>query len=129
MKGVDVVVLIVHRDGKILVEKRKLTKKTDPGKVVIPGGHIERKETFEQACKRELEEELGLDCNKFEFLIKLIHRTEIEDQIVHYYLCKDWKGEPKCKEAERIFWISPEQTNVLDLEVDRKAAQEFFKTL
>jgi ADP-ribose pyrophosphatase YjhB (NUDIX family) len=30
--------------------------------VVVPGGHVESGESLEEACKRELKEELGLEC-------------------------------------------------------------------
>ena len=58
---VNTVALIVEEDGRLLVERRKLTKETDPGKVAIPGGHVEGGESLEEACRRELHEELGPD--------------------------------------------------------------------
>lgn len=59
MKFVDTVALIVEKEGRLLVERRKLTKETDPGKVAIPGGHVEGGESLEEACRRELKEELA----------------------------------------------------------------------
>ena len=58
MKTVDTVALIVLQDDTVLVERRGLHKATDPGVVVIPGGHVEEGESLEDACKRELKEEL-----------------------------------------------------------------------
>jgi mutator protein MutT len=127
MKKVGIASFIVHEDGKILVEKRKLTKKNDPGKVVLPSGHVEGGESFEETCKRELKEELDLDCDKFKFIMKLPHRTDFEEMTIYFYLCKNWKGKPKSHEAEKIFWIGSKQLNVLDFEIDRKAIKEFFK--
>jgi len=125
---VDTVALIIHKNGRILVEQRKLTKKTDPGKVAIPGGHVKEGESLEQACKRELKEELDLECSKFNFIIQLFHHTEIEDQRTHYYSCEGWKGKPRGKEAERVFWVDFRELNVLSFEIDRRAAEKFFKT-
>ena len=127
MKKVDVVALIVQKDGRILVERRKSDEETDPGKVVIPGGHVERGERPEQACKRELKEELGLDCDRFVSVARLLHHTSLEDQMTHFHSCEGWRGEPQCFEAEEIFWIGPDQINMLEIDIDRKVAREFFK--
>jgi mutator protein MutT len=127
MKKADIASFIVHKNGKILVEQRKLTKKVDPGKIVLPSGHVEHGESFEETCKRELKEELDLDCDKFKFIIKLPHHTEFEEQMIYFYACEDWKGEPKGHEAEKVFWINPKQLKVLDFEIDRVAIKRFFK--
>lgn len=127
MEQVDVVALIVYKDRKILVEKRKLTKETDPDKIVIPGGHVEQGESLKKSCQRELKEELGIECQNFRFIIKLLHHTDIEDQMTHYFSCEEWKGKPISHEAEKIFWVGLKQLNILDFEIDRKAAKEFFK--
>lgn len=123
---VDTVALIVEEDGRLLVERRKLTKETDPGKVAIPGGHVEGGESLEEACRRELHEELGLTCEVFSFIVKLPHRTGSEDQMVHYFSCDSWVGDPECHEAEEIFWIDRGKLDVLDFDIDRTAASMFF---
>ena len=122
----DTVALIVAEDGRLLVERRSLTKETDPGKVAIPGGHVVGGESLEEACRRELGEELGLTCDGFGFIVSLLHRTEHEVQIVHYFSCDGWRGAPRCHEAEEIFWIEGEEFEVLDFEIDREAASKFF---
>ena len=40
MEKVNVVSFLVYKNGKFLVEKRKMTEKDDPGKIVIPAGHV-----------------------------------------------------------------------------------------
>jgi 8-oxo-dGTP diphosphatase len=126
-KVVDTVAFIVHEDGKILVERRRPDRRTDPGKIVIPGGHVEAGESLEEACMRELKEELYIDCEGFEYITTLLHRTDIEDQNTHYYFCEGWAGTPKSLEAEEIFWIGVDQLRLLDFEIDRRAAGEFFR--
>ncbi len=57
--------LIVNKDGKILLAKSQ--KWFD--KYTLPGGHIEIGETMEEALKREVKEEVGLDVEVVEFLL------------------------------------------------------------
>jgi nucleoside triphosphatase len=56
--------LIVNGEGKILLTKSH--KWFD--KYTLPGGHIEVGETMEEAVKREVKEEVGLDVEVVEFL-------------------------------------------------------------
>lgn len=56
--------LIVNEEGKILLTKSH--KWFD--KYTLPGGHIELGETMEEALKREVKEEVGLDVEVGEFL-------------------------------------------------------------
>ncbi|MFH1248627.1 MAG: NUDIX hydrolase [archaeon] len=59
--------IIVEREGKILLVKRK--NPPYKGMWAIPGGFIEYgKETLEQAAKRELKEETCLDALKLELM-------------------------------------------------------------
>mmetsp|Transcript_12419 Transcript_12419/g.23031 ORF Transcript_12419/g.23031 Transcript_12419/m.23031 type:complete len:299 (+) Transcript_12419:39-935(+) len=58
--SVGVAVLVKSSDDKILVTQRHQRLRSFPGLYVLPGGHLEQGETFEQAGARELEEETGL---------------------------------------------------------------------
>ncbi len=104
---VETVAFIIYRDGKVLVEKRSMKKKVDPGQVIIPGGHVEKGETPVEACKRELKEELGVECRRIDFIVKLLYPHPVEKQNVNYYLCRDIVGELKAQEADEVFWIDP----------------------
>ena len=122
MKTVDCVSLVVLREGKILVERRREDRETHPGAVVIPGGHLEGDESFTDACRKELKEELGLDCKEFRFLAEALVPTDVELQKTRWYVCMDWEGEPVCNEADEVFWIGLDELFRLDFEYDREAA-------
>ena len=49
--------IIIHKDGKILLIKRK----NPPFGWALPGGFVDEGETVEQAAIREAKEETGLD--------------------------------------------------------------------
>jgi len=56
--------LIFNPEGKIFLMRSRKWR----GKYVIPGGHIELGEKIEDALRREIKEETGLDIYDIEFL-------------------------------------------------------------
>lgn len=62
---VTVGVLIFNQDGKIFL----MASPKWQGKYSLPGGHIELGEKTEEAAKREIKEETGLDIFDVEFLM------------------------------------------------------------
>ncbi len=119
--------MIILRGDEVLVERRALHKATDPGIVVIPGGHVEEGETLEEACKRELKEELDLDCSEFRFVDRMIWNTPIEIQNVHYFVCEDWSGMPRNYEADEIFFIKQSDLSPIDIEEERQILEKHLK--
>jgi 8-oxo-dGTP diphosphatase len=124
MKTVDTVALVVLKDDTVLVERRGLHKATDPGVVVIPGGHVEQGESLEQACKRELKEELDLDCSEFRFLDRMLWHTPVEIQNVYYFVCEGWSGNLKSKEADEVFFIKRDDLSAIDIDEERKILEK-----
>lgn len=53
--------LIFDADGQVLLLKRTLDTPVDPGKWDLPGGKLDPGELFDDAFKREVREETGLD--------------------------------------------------------------------
>ncbi len=123
---VDTVSLILIRGGRVLVERRRMDRETYPGAVVIPGGHVEPEESYEDACRRELREELGVECLVFTYYDRMLCTTDVEDQINRWFICEGWEGEPRCIEAEEIFWIGRGEVDRLDLEEDHRVVKRLF---
>ena len=126
---VETVSFIVLCEGRLLVERRSLDARTDPGIIAIPGGHIQRGESLVEAVQRELREETGLYCDSFTLIARKFHSTPLENQTVYYYLCNDWVGELVCNEADELFWISLDEIDLLDYEIQREAVDELRKHL
>ncbi len=124
MKTVDTVALVVLKDDTVLVERRGLHKATDPGVVVIPGGHVEQGESLEQVCKRELKEEFDLDCSEIRFLDMMLWHTPVEIQNVYYFVCEGWSGSLKSQEADEVFFIKLDDLSAIDIEEERKILEK-----
>lgn len=81
----NAIAIIVNGDKKILLLKRGTVKNGwANGKWGLVGGEVEKKETPEKACSREIEEETGLILSKF------IERFAIErdDSVEHIFVTK-----------------------------------------
>ena len=57
----DRVAVVIIKDGKVLCEKLNTTQTKFNGQYLLIGGGIEANENIEQALKREVSEELGID--------------------------------------------------------------------
>lgn len=58
----DAVVLAPHSGGMyVLLIRRAADHDTEPGRLALPGGHVDATESAETAAYRELREETGLD--------------------------------------------------------------------
>lgn len=80
---------VINSSNKLLLQKRALNKKIQPGKWdTSVGGHIISGEIVEDALVREAKEELGIDVdiNKILFLKKYIFESSIEREFVYSYI-------------------------------------------
>ena len=123
MEVVGVVVGIVVRGDKFLVERRRWDETIDPGIVCLPAGHVKPNESLEDALKREMMEELGIQVNDMKFVCKNFYvASNGERQHAYCYLITDYEGEPVCKAAQEIFW--EDNIENLSLEVDKKTVRK-----
>jgi len=129
MNTVDTVSFILIKDGKILVERRRMDRKNDPGAVVVPGGHVELGESHEEALSRELNEELGLVGFDFRFFDKMLCESTTEYQMNHWYICNNWCGIPVASEAEELFYIGIDEVDKLSLPNDRTVISRLFQEI
>jgi isopentenyldiphosphate isomerase len=101
-------VLVFNSKGELYLQKRSEQKDVQPGKWdTSVGGHLNPKESFLKAAKREMQEELGLPQD-----LNLVHlydypwRTDFESEDVRTYAAT-WDGEfhPAPEEIiEGRFW-------------------------
>ena len=113
--------LIMNEEGKVLLcESHKW-----PNIYTVPGGHVELGETFEEALRREIKEEVGLDVKILELLSiqQVIYPKEFWKR-AHFvfldFLCKaEGKQEVEIDkdEIQATIWVDPKEA--LSLNIDR----------
>jgi 8-oxo-dGTP pyrophosphatase MutT (NUDIX family) len=113
-------ILLVRR--KFLVEKRRDDDDADPGLIEIPGGHVGPDESLEDALRREMKEELGIDVERAKLVQKSLYTASNgERQRIHYFHVERWNGRIRSTEAERVYWES--EISKLSVIPDRRAVQ------
>ena len=123
MEAVRVVVGIVVRGNKFLVERRRWDETIDPGIVCLPAGHVKPNEGREHALKREMMEELGIQVKEMKFVCKNFYvASNGERQHAYCYIVTDYLGEPVCMTAQEIFWEDTIEN--LSLEVDKETVSK-----
>ena len=101
---------IINSQGQILVQKRALTKKKNPGKWDMPSaGHVAAGESCLLGCVRETREELGLKVNEKDFIFLKEFIVEHGWELAQVYLLKnDTKVENmklQTEEVEKVKWL------------------------
>jgi len=113
----NAVAVIVNEDNKILLLKRSdYEKQWMPNKWALVGGGIEKGENPEEACKREIKEETGLEIKKFIESFTIQRRPE---SIEHIFACR-YKGDPTDVELDMVEnvkygWYDVEEMEFLDI--------------
>jgi 8-oxo-dGTP diphosphatase len=117
------VVGIIIRGNRFLVERRRLDDTIDPGIVCLPAGHVKTNERLEDALRREMMEELGIQVKEMKFVCKNFYvASNGERHHAYCYMVTDYKGEPVCKAAQEIFWV--ENIEKLSLEIDKETVKK-----
>ena len=106
-------VLVRHPDGRILLQKRALTKQVQPGKWDMSvGGHVSSGETCEEAVLREMNEELGVSAAlpdlTFLFEFKLRNSFESENARVYSFVSPGPFSFRK-EEIDSVAFFTPEE--------------------
>ena len=111
-----VVGAVLRKDGRVLLCRRARNREYYPAVWDVPGGHVEERESPQQALIRELEEELGITAE--------LTANEpwaiacVDDVEFRIFVIDRWRGEPRnlaLHEHDEVRWISVHELGGLEL--------------
>ena len=110
VRNVTLCLVVKQKEGLILLGMKK--RGFGIGKWNSFGGKVGQDESIEQAAKRELLEESGLQALSLEKVAELEINFPYKpewDQKGHVFIVKEWRGEPKETEEMSPKWFALEQ--------------------
>lgn len=102
-----VVVGLVERRREVLIAR----KKTVPGHFLsgawhVPGGRVEAGETLEEAIRRELREEAGIDV----IVVGALGEIDVDGARVHWFLCTPLTHDLKAgDDVVEVAYVTPSE--------------------
>lgn len=114
-----IAVLIFNPNGKLLIQKRSLTKDTSPGYWSDSiGGHVGYKEDYLSVAVREIKEELGITIipENLQTLGKIITIASWEKemtQVYSYSFKEKLMLNPNVEEIGEVRWVNIENLKVM----------------
>lgn len=112
MKQIEVVAAIIHHDGAYFATQRGYGE--FEGMWEFPGGKIEPGESREDALKREIQEELGVDIYIKELLCTTEYDYPTFHLTMHCYLCSVASGEIELREHKSAQWLTAETLDTIE---------------
>ncbi len=93
-------VLVFDSRGRLLLQKRALTKDVAPGRWdTSVGGHVSPGEEIREAALREAEEELGITGLQLRYLYRYLFSDHVESELVSTFSCV-YEGDMRFNRAE-----------------------------
>ncbi len=103
-KPIDVAVgILMKPSGEVLLGQRP-EGKPYAGYWEFPGGKVESGEAILDALKREFVEELGIEICSAEAWCGVEHVYAHAHVRLHFYISRDWRGEPQSLEGQAFAW-------------------------
>jgi len=99
---------LLKKKNKILITSRPKGKFLS-GFYELPGGKLMKNESFIDCIRREIKEEINLKIydDYLKNLDLITHKYKSTIIIMMVFMTDKWKGKIKCKENQKIAWISP----------------------
>ena len=86
-----------------------------PGMWEFPGGKCEHGETPQDALRRELREELGIEAGSLERLIAVPWNYREKSIFLDVYRVLDYTGQAHGRESQALCWVSIDELNQVDM--------------
>ena len=104
----EVVIGVIHRNGRILIDKRKPNGLLG-GLWEFPGGKVRKGESLKTALTREVREELGITVRILRPLATVQHSYSHFSVTLHAFECAHKSGTPTCRTCADCRWVHPKQ--------------------
>ena len=101
---IDVVAAVIKKNNLYFIAQRNRNKHF-AYYWEFPGGKVDKQETFENALKREIKEELSINIRVFNHIASEKHKDEKIDVNVHYFLCELLNENIILSEHEDMKWL------------------------
>jgi len=96
--------VLTDATGRVLLARR-VSGRDLAGAWEFPGGKIERNETAEEALRRELKEELGIDVLATEPLMSVPQNTGSKSIKLDVFKVTKYNGQPRGLENQALAWV------------------------
>ena len=128
--GLTVRGVIKNKDDEILLLKRHPASRSDPEKWELPGGKVEKGESFDDALVREIKEETNLDVKVGDFC-EAVQKDSLHKRTVQLIMyLDDAEGDIKISdEHTEWMWASVGKIKKLEISVSLKKTLEKKKWL
>lgn len=105
-----VVVAVIYRNGRILIDKRK-PEGLLGGLWEFPGGKVHPGESLEAALRREIREELDIEIEPGRKIATVDHAYTHFRVRIHAFECNYVAGEPRPIACDALKWVRPADLN------------------
>ena len=102
-------IILINDEDKVLLQLRTSNERLYPNCWTLPGGRVEEGESPDQAIRREVKEELGLDLRSYDLFETIVEKTRKETV------------------ERRIYWANISK-RIESLELGEGAALEYFSS-
>ena len=106
--------ILSDADDRLLVAQRPPDKHL-AGTWEFPGGKVDQGESAQDALRRELHEELGIDVGALRPVIGIPWRYAQQSIFLDVYRVLDYAGEPHGRETQALRWCRVEELRTLDM--------------
>lgn len=107
-KTITVVAAVIEQTGRYLIAQRN-PHAVFPLMWEFPGGKVEPGEDDATALRREIREELGVDVEVQDLLVRRVHCYEKFSVDFRAYRCTLVSGEPKALHCASFAWVAPSE--------------------
>ncbi len=102
---IAVAAAVIYKDSKILIARRA-AHQSQAGYWEFPGGKVEPDETPEACLLREIDEELSMKIQVYDYLMESVHQYAEKTIVLKAYSCRYQSGEINLTVHDQAIWVA-----------------------